>query len=165
MMNIKTFNIAKNISSQFFLVLLIFFSSAFFYNTPVKAKNTNDIEVSGYIVNAPKSIKIFASYLTLTNRANQDIKLISGSSDSFDKVEFHISEIKNSMMRMRELSNIKIKAGETFNMMPGSYHLMLINNLIPINLGEIIKVNLIFDDKSSKEVELEVKARKTMIHK
>ena len=58
---------------------------------------------------------------------------------------------------MREVSHIAIKQHGAVELKPGSYHVMLIGLKKPLKKGQVIKIKLHFDDKSTIDVEAPVK--------
>lgn len=66
-----------------------------------------------------------AAYLTLKNASDSDWTLVSVSTEQAARVELHQHSEDGGMMRMRQVDSVTIAAGETQELMPGGYHLML----------------------------------------
>lgn len=68
-------------------------------------------------------------------------------------------EMKDGVMMMRPLADgIEIKAGETVELAPGGFHLMLIDLKQPMTEGERVPLTLTFEKAGSIDVELAVEA-------
>lgn len=66
-----------------------------------------------------------AGYFTARNSTGQAIVLVGASSPAARAVEMHVTEANGDMMRMRQLEQVEIGAGETVRFEPGGRHLML----------------------------------------
>ena len=60
-------------------------------------------------------------------------------------------------MSMREVASIAIPAGETVQLMPGGYHIMLIGLVAPLELGQTFEVTLTFANAGQVVVIAEVR--------
>ncbi|MGQ9887113.1 MAG: copper chaperone PCu(A)C [Aggregatilineales bacterium] len=87
-----------------------------------------------------------AAYMTIENRGNHPIRLSSAATDAARTVEIHETQMDGGVMRMRQMENgLEIAAGETAELAPGGYHVMLIDlprDLLP---GEAFVLALTFD--------------------
>lgn len=66
-----------------------------------------------------------AGYFSITNHGTTDDKLISATSPISGAVEIHNHIEEDGVMKMRRVDGIAVKAGETVELKPGSYHLMM----------------------------------------
>ncbi len=66
-----------------------------------------------------------AGYFSITNHGKTDDKLISVTSPISGAVEIHNHINEDGVMKMRQVEGIQIKAGETVELKPGSFHLMM----------------------------------------
>lgn len=138
-----------------FKTLQIVFVSLFFINTS-NAADSITIE-NTWSPEAPPVVKVMAGYMKINNLGNKDIKVISAESDLFKRVEIHLSEMKNGMMRMTKQDNLLIKANSYIELKPGGLHMMLMGKLKPITLGAIIPVTLTFNNNKKIKIKLKVK--------
>ncbi|GGA52754.1 hypothetical protein GCM10011385_02620 [Nitratireductor aestuarii] len=103
--------------------------------------------------------KVGGGYLKLTNEGTADDRLVAVASPIADRVEVHAMEMKDGVMMMRPLADgIEIKAGETVELAPGGFHLMLIDLKQPMTEGERVPLTLTFEKAGSIDVELAVEA-------
>jgi copper(I)-binding protein len=110
-----------------------------------------------YVRLLPPTAKTTGAFMTLMNHGMKDYKLVKAESDAADKVELHNHVKVDGMMKMREVSHIAIKQHGAVELKPGSYHVMLIGLKKPLKKGQVIKIKLHFDDKSTIDVEAPVK--------
>ena len=68
---------------------------------------------------------IAAGYMSITNHSKTDDKLVSAISPISGAVEIHNHIEEDGIMKMRQIDGITIKAGETVELKPGSFHLMM----------------------------------------
>ena len=72
-----------------------------------------------------------AGYFSITNHSKLDDTLISVTSPISGAVEIHNHIEEGGVMKMRQVKGIDIKAGETVELKPGSYHLMMFKANLP----------------------------------
>lgn len=100
---------------------------------------------------------ISGAFMTLINRGETDLTLVSAESPVSDLVEVHETAMEGEMMRMREVEGgIALPAGEMVELRPGGYHIMLMElnqELVP---GEAIMITLTFDDGSNISIAVPV---------
>ena len=73
----------------------------------------------------------------------------------------------DGMMRMREVKEIEIKKHKMVELMPGGYHIMLLDLKAPLKEAQIVEIQLIFADGQTLKVKApvkKVKATKKMKH-
>jgi copper(I)-binding protein len=107
----------------------------------------------------PGGASTAAGYVKITNNGKEADRLISASAEGTDKVEVHEMSMDNNVMRMRQLKDgIEIKPGETAELKPGSYHLMIIGVKTPFKEGTMVKGTLVFEKAGTVPVEFKVEA-------
>ena len=133
----------------------IFFVLLFLSNT---AYSANSITIENtWSPEAPPVVKVMAGYMLIKNSSNKDVKIISAKSPLFKRVEVHLSEMKNGMMRMTKQENMNIEAKGHIELKPGGLHMMLMGKLKPITKGDNIPVALTFDNGDTIKINLKVK--------
>lgn len=133
----------------------IFFISLFSIST---ANATSAIKIeNAWSPEAPPVVKVMAGYMKIANLSNKDIKIKSAKSDLFKKIEIHLTEMKDGMMRMIKQKNLNIKANAHIELKPGGLHMMLIGKLKPIKSGSFIPVTISFDNGETININLKVK--------
>jgi len=68
---------------------------------------------------------IAAGYMSITNHSKTDDTLVSVTSPISGRVEIHTHLNEDGVMKMRQVEGIALKAGETVELKPGSFHLMM----------------------------------------
>jgi copper(I)-binding protein len=92
----------------------------------------------------------------LKNNGTTPDRIIGGSVDVADYFELHVTIMENGIARMRELSEIEIKPGETIEFKPGGSHAMFVNLRHPLSIGEHVKGTLIFEHAGKVQIEYSV---------
>ena len=100
-------------------------------------------------------------FLTLVNAGGDD-RLVSASSDAAASVELHMMSMKGDVMQMRQVDAIDIKAGQTVELKPGGYHLMLMGLKAPLKAGSSFPLTLKFEKAGEVTVRLKVEAAGAM---
>jgi periplasmic copper chaperone A len=105
----------------------------------------------------PKGAEVGAGYLKITNTGKEPDRLMGGSLPVATSVEVHQMTMSDGVMKMRKVDNgLEIKPGQTVELKPGGYHLMLIGLHEGLKQGETIKGTLQFEKAGSIEVEFHV---------
>lgn len=89
---------------------------------------------------------VTAGYLILHNHSSETAKLVAASSSQFARVELHQHTHKDGMMRMEQVNEIDIAAGESVVLEPGGLHLMLFEPKSKLEIGQQIPLTLKFAD-------------------
>lgn len=105
-----------------------------------------------------KGAHVAGGYVVLTNKGTKDDVLLSGSTNISDKVEIHEMAVTDGVMRMRNLAGgLPIKAGESVELKPGSYHVMFIGLKNPLMEGETFVVDMNFQNAGKVPVKFTVR--------
>jgi periplasmic copper chaperone A len=105
----------------------------------------------------PRGASVAAGYVTIKNTGTEPDRLTGASTAVAGKVEIHEMTMDNGIMRMRPLaSGLEIKPGQTVELKPSSFHLMLMNLKGPIQQGMPFKATLMFAKAGSVDVEFAV---------
>ena len=85
------------------------------------------------------------AYLSIKNNGEVADRLLDVTSDLAHKTELHEMKISNGVMKMRQvIDGIEIPAGETVDLKPGGYHVMLMSLKAPLYANNTFKITLIF---------------------
>jgi hypothetical protein len=84
--------------------------------------------------------------------------LVAAESPAASIVEIHEMAMEGNVMRMRAISKLDLPAGQTVELKPGGYHVMLIDLKAPLKKGDMVPVKLKVQGKDGKPAEIEVKA-------
>ena len=94
----------------------------------------------------PPGMKMTAGFGQLRNSGPVAIELTSFASPEFGDVSLHRTEIVDGMSRMREVTSLVISPGETVELAPGGYHLMLMLPAAPLVAGQTVAVDMTGSD-------------------
>ena len=114
---------------------------------------------NAWLREAPPTIKVMAAYLDIENSSDKELILIAAESAEFERIEFHQSQIENSVARMQQQERIVIPANTTFAFKPESYHLMLFNNAVPMREGKITSIKFTFKNGETHTFDAAVKKK------
>ena len=99
-----------------------------------------------------------AVYLVINNTTDQGDGLIGASSYVANVTEIHLSKMDaEGTMSMERQDLVGIPAGETVNLEPGGLHVMLMNLVNDLNVGDRFELILEFQRAGDVVVEVEVK--------
>jgi hypothetical protein len=98
-----------------------------------------------------------AVYFEIHNEGGDADRLIAASSPAAANVELHESLEENGVMSMRPVEAIEVPAGGHTELKPGGLHIMLINLVEPLEVGDTIEVTLAFENAGDKMVTAEVR--------
>ncbi|MBL0944159.1 MAG: copper chaperone PCu(A)C [Hydrogenophaga sp.] len=73
-------------------------------------------------------------------------------------VEVHEMKLDGDVMRMRAVSALPLPAGQTVELKPGGYHVMLMDLKAPVKAGDSLPLTLVFEGADGKRLTQEVKA-------
>lgn len=103
-------------------------------------------------------VTVSAGYARIENGTGQDVRLTGADTPAAGRVEIHTVTDDGGVMRMRPLpEGIEIPAGETVELMPGGYHLMLLDLRRPLRGGERIPVTFRFGTGAPVTASFEVR--------
>lgn len=98
-------------------------------------------------------------FMSIVNSGSQDDRLIAISSEAATSVEIHQMSMADGQMQMRAVSDgLAIPAGQTVELAPGGYHLMLIGLSKALVAGQTVKLELQFEKAGKVSVELAIAA-------
>ena len=105
----------------------------------------------------PKGADVAGGYMKITNKGSVPDSLIGGSSDAADRFEVHEMSIVDGVMKMRPLAKgLEVKPGETVELKPGSFHIMLMGLKQQLEKGRKVKGTLIFEKAGKVDIEYAV---------
>ncbi len=105
----------------------------------------------------PPGTPMGVGYLVIKNTSDADITLIGAHTPRAASVSIHESMMHDGMMTMQPLKNgLTIPAGETVELKPHGYHLMLEKLNGPLQEGESVPLTLEFDGAAALDVQLMV---------
>jgi len=94
----------------------------------------------------PRGANVAAAYLTITNNGSASDRLLSGSTNVASRFEVHTMVIEDGVAKMRPVEGgLEIKARQTVELKPGSYHVMLTGLTQPLQEGQHVTGTLVFE--------------------
>lgn len=123
-------------------------------------KGAQDVKLlsGGYVRSTPPEQTVTAAFFELENKGNDPHAITAVESTIAPKVEMHrtVTEVKN-MMQMKPVKKFEIGAHQTLSLHPGGEHIMLMDLVKPLAVGDKVKLVLTFEDGSQLPVKLLVK--------
>jgi copper(I)-binding protein len=104
----------------------------------------------------PKGAQTAIGYMTIKNNGTTPDRLTGGSIDVADRFQLHAMTMENGIAKMRELSDIEIKPGQTIEFKPGGSHVMFVNLKRPLSKGDHINGTLVFERAGRVQIEYSV---------
>jgi copper(I)-binding protein len=107
----------------------------------------------------PPGAKVAGGYVQFINAGTEDDKLIGGTFAEAERVEIHEMKMDGDVMKMAEVAGgLPIPAGQTVELKPGGYHIMLMGLKRTLKEGEAIAGTLQFERAGTVSVEFKVEA-------
>lgn len=96
------------------------------------------------------------AFMQLT--APVDARVIEARSPVAAVVEVHEMRMEGDVMKMRAVEALELPAGQTVELKPGGYHIMLIDLKGQVKEGEVVPVTLIVEDKDGQRETVAIEA-------
>jgi copper(I)-binding protein len=107
----------------------------------------------------PRGADVAGAYMRLSNKGAAADRLIGGSSPVAGRFEVHRMTVEDGVMKMRPVDGgLEVKPGETVELKPGSFHIMLMGLRQPLEKGQKVKGSLVFEKAGTVEIEYAVEA-------
>jgi periplasmic copper chaperone A len=100
----------------------------------------------------PPGAKTGGVFVTVENTGSQSDRLMSVSSPVAGVAELHEMSVDAGVMRMRGVAALEVKPGETLQLKPGGYHVMLSELRQPLKVGDRFPMTLKFQNAGVVEV-------------
>ncbi|BCE00757.1 copper chaperone PCu(A)C [Marinicellulosiphila megalodicopiae] len=97
-----------------------------------------------------------AVFFTFKNQSDQDIQILSASSPLNAKLEIHNVSMKNNMMHMHPVDNIKIKSNSEQQFKSGSFHIMVMGIKDSLIENDKVLITLTLDNNQTTTFEATV---------
>lgn len=119
----------------------------------------------GWARETTAGVTVSAGYGRIENGTGAAVRLIGTETPVAGKVEIHNVTTEGGVMRMRPLADgLDIPAGETVELRPGGYHLMLLELRQSLRRGETVPVTLRFDSGPSVRADFTVRSTAEAAH-
>jgi len=100
----------------------------------------------------PPGAKTGGVFVTVENTGSQPDRLLSASTPVAGVAELHEMSVDGGVMRMRGVAALDVKPGETLQLKPGGYHVMLSELKQPLKVGDKFPMTLKFQNAGAVEV-------------
>jgi copper(I)-binding protein len=107
---------------------------------------------------APPGVRASAAYMTIRNDGDAARSVVGVASAQFARASLHETRMEDGMARMRPVSTVEIRPGDSVTLAPGGLHVMLEDPARPLAAGEQASLTLRLDDGSALEVTAEVRS-------
>ena len=107
---------------------------------------------------------VTSGYLTIMNHTDKDDVLLEVKSSISKYVEMHEMVEIEGAMRMKRLESIPVAKSGMVTFKTGGKHIMFIETVGKLTVGDKVSVTLVFKNAGDKVVEMEVKSVKDMHH-
>lgn len=118
-----------------------------------------------YIRETIPGTTISSAYMTLINKQDKDVYLVSIKSNISPRIELHEHTMSDGMMKMQQVESILIKANSEAVLKPHGYHIMIFNLDTPLKAETTQNMILVFSDGSQHSISIPVKGIKQLSHK
>jgi hypothetical protein len=99
--------------------------------------------------------KATGAFMRLT--AAQATRVVQVSSPVAGVAEIHEMSMADNVMRMRAVTALDLPAGQTVELKPGGYHVMLLDLKQTIKEGDVVPLTLTLEGSDGKRTNMEVK--------
>lgn len=91
-------------------------------------------------------------------KSETDTALVQADSPVAKHVEVHEMAMENNVMKMREIPKLDLPAGQTVELKPGGYHIMMMDLHEQIKEGDTVPLTLTFEGADGTRSTLEIEA-------
>lgn len=96
------------------------------------------------------------AFMRLT--ASQDTRLVAAETPAATTTEIHEMRMDNDIMRMREIPGLDLPAGQTVELKPGGYHLMMMGLKDVVKADTEVPLTLTFENAQGERETVQVTA-------
>ena len=106
----------------------------------------------------PPGAKTGGVFVSVENTGTEPDRLLGVSSPVAGVAELHQMSVDAGVMRMRGVATLEVRPGETLQLKPGGYHVMLSELRQPLKVGDRFPMTLTFQNAGAVEVLVWVEA-------
>lgn len=114
----------------------------------------------GYALQSIPGAPNSAAFGRFVNEGDDDIRLVSATSAVSNRTELHAHSMVDGVMKMREVPEVVVPAGESVMLERGGLHVMFLGVSRPLAPGEQAEFSVLDDNGNSYAFEVPVKAFK-----
>ncbi|MCK6404968.1 MAG: copper chaperone PCu(A)C [Rhodocyclaceae bacterium] len=121
------------------------------------AANAADLEVkTPWVRGTVAGQKATGAFMELASPAGTVI--VGAASPAAGVTEIHEMKMDDGVMKMRAIPRLDVPAGKPVSLVPGGYHVMLMDLKQPLKKGDIVPITLQVESKDKKVESVEIKA-------
>ena len=110
-----------------------------------------------WIAEGPPGAQVLAGYLVLENTSDRPRHLMRVKSPDFQSAMLHRTVMEDGMARMIHQDRLTLEPGTSLELIPGGYHLMLMQPSRGLKVGDTVVLILEFDDAEILQVDAQVR--------
>lgn len=127
--------------------------------TTVTAAAAADVKVKDAWARASAgTARAGGAFMTIVNTGTVDDRLVAAEAPVSESTELHTHIHEGSVMRMRQVDEIAVPAGETVQLKPGGLHVMFMGLNEPLREGQTFDLELTFEKAGAVTVPVRVLA-------
>ena len=134
--------------------ILCILLSFFCQNLSAQQLTIND----GYLRATPPGQMMSSAFMKLTNNSDQTIIITGGESSKVKAIEIHNNAMRDGMMSMEHIPQLRIAAGKSITMAPGGLNFMFIGLHKALVAGETFSFDLVFENGERQSLTLPIKS-------
>ena len=112
--------------------------------------------LDAWIQDLPPAVPVRAGYLAISNSNAAAVRIVGLRGAAFERIEMHLSVMKDGTMQMEPVERLTIEAGEILLFEPGGLHLMMYPKQ-PTRPGDSYRVTVEFDNGETRNFEMVVR--------
>ena len=89
-------------------------------------------------------------------KSGADARLVSAASPVAGVVEIHEMLMDKDVMKMNRIDGLDLPAGQSVELKPGGYHVMLMDLKAPLAKGATVPLTLVFKDAQGAESQMQL---------
>lgn len=97
------------------------------------------------------------AFMTLSNQGVPD-RLLGVTTPAAASAELHEMRMDGSVMRMRAMGPLELPTGQTVELRPGAYHVMLLGLTAPLQPGQHLPMTLRFEKAGKLDIDVVIEA-------
>ena len=101
---------------------------------PAQSASAGDVTIGDLVISkpwtrvTPPGANVAGGFVSITNKGKSADRLLGGTAEIAGRLEIHEMTMDAGVMKMHEVAGgLEIKPGETVELKPGSYHVMLMD--------------------------------------
>ena len=127
------------------------------HDLPLLLRTESPVRVGGAVIAEPVLGERTALYAAIENRSSRSEALIEASTEAAGRVELHRQVERDGVALMEHVDAIPVPSRGRARLVPGGYHIMLLDLTRPLAAGDSVAVELVFREAGRVQVMAEVR--------